>query len=98
MQSLKLNRDGDLVMRNGDLQLVDNKVELAQTIRTLLQTNKNEWFLNPEMGFEHSVVLGVKAIDQEELNSALQDVASQINEIDRIENIQVDQDRKTRKV
>lgn len=96
MESLKLDGAGDLVMGDGDIQLVDKTDELIQTFKTLLQTNKNEWFLNPEMGFDYSVINGVKVIDEEELTFALQDVADQMDEIDRIEDVQIEHDRSTR--
>lgn len=96
MESLKLDSSGDLVMKDGELQLVSNADELIQTFKTLLQTNKNEWFLNPEMGFDYSVINGVRVIDEEDLSFALQDVADQMDEIDRIEDIQIEYSRQTR--
>lgn len=97
MESLKLDGTGDIVMKDGELQLVNKIDELIQTFKTLLRTNKNEWFLNPEMGFDYSVINGVKVIDEEELTFALQDVADQMDEIDRIEDVQIEHNRQTRK-
>lgn len=97
MESLKLDVSGDLVMEGGELQIVSGDDEILQTFRGLLQTYKNEWFLDPDMGFDYSVVNGVKDIDEEALSNALEDVADQMEEIDRIENIQINHNRQTRK-
>lgn len=98
MQSLKLDKDGDLVMENNDLQIVKDKDELVQTFRTVLRTNKNEWFLNPELGFDYAVILGVKEIEEEALRLALQDAAEQMDEIYNIDEIEINFDRRNRKV
>jgi len=96
MESLLLDETGDLVMVDGDLQLTRDMDEVEQLLRTLLQTNKNEWFLNENEGFDYSVVNGVKQIDEDALYIALNDVAEQIDEIESIEDVEVEFNRRTR--
>lgn len=98
MESLKLDSGGDLVLENGELQVVGEKDELIQTFKILLQTNKNEWFLNPTMGFDYSVVLGAKEVNEEEIMVALHDVVDQMDEIDRFEELDIYFDRGKRKL
>lgn len=97
MESLKLDASGDLVMEGGELQTASGDDEVVQTFQGLWQTNKDEWFLDPDMGFDYSVVSGVKVIAEEALSDALQDLADQMEEIDRIEDIQINHNRQTRK-
>lgn len=95
MESLGLDLKGDLVM-DDDLSFIKNDQELQQTFKNLLKTNKGEWFLDPKMGFDFSVVVGVKKIDEIVLLNALQHVVDQMDEISHVENVGVDFDRKNR--
>lgn len=84
MKSLKIDQTGDLVVKNGDFFVVEDEDELSQTIKTLLQTNLNEWFLNPEEGLDYSVVF-TKKLDEEAIVFAIRECLSQLDEIDRAE-------------
>lgn len=98
MESLKLDGNGDLVMEDGDMQIIGGLDEVVQNYQVLMRTNLNEWFLNPELGFDFSVVNGVKKINDDDLKIALQNVADQLDEIDYIENVQYEFDRSNRSV
>lgn len=93
MESLLLDDNGDLVMIDGDMQLVNGEDEVVQTFRGLMRTNLDEWFLDPLMGFDYSVINGVKRIDEEVLHFSIQSVVDQMDELDRVENLQVTQAR-----
>lgn len=97
MESLKLTNLRDIEMRNGDIQLIDGKDEIIQTFSTLFKTAKNEWFLNTDLGFDYSLILGVKWIDEEELIEGINDVINQMEEIDEIISINIDHDRENRR-
>lgn len=96
MESLELDNTGDLVMENGSLQIINKLDEIIQCFYSLLRTNKNEWFLDPEAGFDYSIINDVKVIDEDDLAMGLQDIADQMDEIDRIEDINVEVDRRQR--
>ena len=95
MRSLLLSEDGDLVIQRGDLVEVEGIDEIAQRFRFILRTNKGEWFLNPDEGIDFRV-FWQKLPDEEEIRLALEDAASQVPEIDRIENIRIDFDHRNR--
>ncbi|PZD96405.1 DUF2634 domain-containing protein [Paenibacillus sambharensis] len=55
MVSLKL-QDGDLVMNNGELAIIDEQADVAQSLRIILGTRRGEWFLNPDFGIDSSIL------------------------------------------
>lgn len=95
MKALALTTDGDLLMEHGQLQEVDGVDEVVQRFRQIVRTNKGEWFLNPDEGIDYRV-FWQKLPDDEEIRLALEDAASQVPEIDRLENIKIDFDRRNR--
>lgn len=95
MRSLLLSEDGDLVIERGDLAEVEGVDEIVQRFRFILRTNKGEWFLNPNEGIDYRA-FWQKLPDDEEIRLALEDAASQVPEIDRLENIKIDFDRRNR--
>lgn len=57
MKDLLVDKTGDLVLKNGDLQLVKDKDLTIQKVKLTLSTNKGEWFLNEEQGIDFRVIL-----------------------------------------
>ena len=96
-RALRLDREGDLVMERGQLQEIEGLDELVQRFRQLFRTNKGEWFLSPEEGLDRSVLFQ-KIPDEEEIRLALEDVAEQIEEIERIQDIEIDFERSRREL
>ena len=76
-------KDGDLLIESGNIQMAHGTELTKQTIKTVLGTQKGEWFLNWEEGIDHNTLLGKKryasqnsAIDNQylnEINSLKQD-------------------------
>lgn len=58
MKGFALNEQGDLVIENGEIQMVHGTELKAQTIKTVLGTQKGEWFPNWEEGIDHNEILG----------------------------------------
>ena len=58
MKSFKLDSNGDVVIKNGNIAMVDGAELTAQTVRTLLGTNKGEWFGNLDEGISFKNILG----------------------------------------
>jgi hypothetical protein len=78
--------DGDLVFENGDVVMVEGDEELAQSLRTVFQTRKEEWFLNSEHGLDRSPLL-VKKFDEVLAADAIAEATVQEERVQRIENI-----------
>ena len=60
MQGLMLDEHGDVVIQNGVVQMVHGSEVTRQTIKTVLGTQKGEWFLNWDEGINHDNILGKK--------------------------------------
>jgi phage baseplate assembly protein W len=78
--------EGDLVFENGDIVMVDEDEELIQSVQTILQTNKGEWFLNTDFGLDRSQLLA-KRFDEALATDAIAEAIAQEERIQRIENI-----------
>ena len=64
MIGLKL-RDGDLVITNNEIELVEGNELKRQTIQSVLSTNKGEWFFDTEEGIAFQNILGERRSAQE---------------------------------
>lgn len=92
-------------MVGGDLQidgqnnitLIYGDDELVQSIQETLSTNTGEWFLNEEYGLRRYEILGQKYNHDDAINW-ISEAIFQHEEVDRIEKIELDFDRKTRKI
>ena len=78
--------DGDLVFENGDVVMVEGDEELAQSLQTVFQTNKGEWFLNENHGLDRSPFL-TKKFDEAMATDAIAEATVQEERVQRIENI-----------
>lgn len=85
MKSLLLI-NGDIVVSNDDLQLVNGVEEIKQCVEVALGTNKGEWFLNHDIGLTFDRVLG-KATDEQIRSEVSLTIGQEIriNTIDRLE-------------
>ena len=60
MKGFALTDNNDVAIQNNEIQMI-NGVELTQqTIKTVLQTDKGEWFLNENEGIDFNAILGKK--------------------------------------
>lgn len=71
MKSFALDEAGDLCLKNGDIEMNDGAALLRQTARTLLGTNRGEWFLDEDEGLDFGLVLG-KAVPEGRLRDEVQ--------------------------
>ena len=99
METLRLDETGDVIFDGaGELLLIDDIDEVAQSVRMALSTRLGEWFLNPaEHGFEYST-LETKQPDPEEIRLAVIETVSQEERIREVTDIQIEFDRVRRKV
>lgn len=78
--------NGDLVFENGDVVMVEGDEELAQSLQTIFQTRKEEWFLNENHGLDRSPFL-TKKFDEVLATDAIAEAAAQEERIQRVENV-----------
>lgn len=97
MQSLKLDDTGDLVILDGELQLVTGPEEIAQCCKLALGTAKGEWFLDPEIGIDFTRITG-KGVTADEVRSEITDGILQEPRVQEVEDVQVSFDPVNRTV
>lgn len=94
MKNLLL-KDGDFLLSKGDVLLVDGDAELAQTLRTELETAKGEWFLDVDMGLDREPFES-KPTNEEAIRTALIDVITSHPQIESVETIDLALNKSTR--
>lgn len=62
MKGFALNEQGDVIIQNGEIQMVYGANLTAQTVRSVLSTQKGEWFLDSNEGINLNNILGKKAV------------------------------------
>jgi hypothetical protein len=87
--------NGDLVIENGDLVMLDGATELAQCCQLVLSTNKGEWFLNPALGIDFSRLRG-KGVTAEAIQEQIRSGLRQESRIKTIDSISVSLDTSVR--
>ncbi|KHD86379.1 hypothetical protein NG54_03445 [Heyndrickxia ginsengihumi] len=72
--------DGDIVIENGDVVMVEDDEELAQSLRIVLGTRKGEFALEPDHGLTFDNILGKQANEFE----ARDDIIEALSQDDRV--------------
>lgn len=57
MTGFKLDKFGDVVMDKGSITMVSDDELIQQKCKTILGTNKKEWFLNEDEGIDFKNIL-----------------------------------------
>ena len=70
---------GDIVIQKNKIVMISDKALKAQTIRTVLNTNKKEWFLNTDEGITFSNIL-VKNPDYDAIKAEVVGALNQVDE------------------
>lgn len=94
MKAFKVSSNGDLIIENGNLVMIDGNEELRQSIERILTTNKNEWFLDIEFGLDYQAIQG-KGKSKESIKLAISEAIyqdSRIKSVD-IKDIEIDRNR-----
>lgn len=97
MKGFALNSNGDVIIENNKIKMVDGAELIRQTVLTVLGTNKNEWFLNIDEGIDFSNLLGKKKDDEIIRNEIIQGL-QQVDSSFVLETFNCDFDRKNRKL
>jgi hypothetical protein len=96
MKGFLVDERGDIVIVNGSIALVENIDLKAQTLRTVMGTNKGEWFLNDEEGIDFSYMLG-KGITEDMQLAQCKDACNQVDESLTVVDFRRTLDKTTRK-
>lgn len=81
MKGFKLDQNGDVVMQNGDIELVQDIELIAQTVRHVIGTKLGEWFKDENEGIDFYVILTKNPnyeLIQDTINTAVQLVAGNL--------------------
>ena len=52
MKGFALDNNGDVIIEKNKIKMIDGVDLINQTVKTVLGTNKTEWFLNVDEGIE----------------------------------------------
>lgn len=96
MRGFLLDEKGDIVIENGSIALVENEHLKAQTLRTVMGTNKGEWFLNDEEGIDFNFMLG-KGITEDMQLAQCKDACNQVDTSLTVVDFHREVDKATRK-
>lgn len=89
-------KDGDLVITNHEIEQTEDKELKAQTIQSVLSTNKGEWLFDEDEGIEFDKILGQKTIDENVIRSEIEQGIEQVDESMTIEEFECEYDKETR--
>ena len=98
MKGFALNERGDVLIENGVVQMVHGDDLTKQTIKTVLDTQKGEWFLNWDEGINHNEILGKRSVEDDVIKAEMQDGVSQVDENLVVSDLETDFDSRTRKL
>lgn len=79
MQGFALDSSGDVVVQKNKIVMISDKALTLQTVRTVIGTNKGEWFLNTDEGINFDNMLG-KNPDYDAIKGEVAQGLSQVNE------------------
>lgn len=82
---LKIDDDGDFVVENGDLVIIEDQDVVAQSLRILFQTVQGEWYLDTTVGIDYLGVIFKKGVPRSAIEAHLR---SKILEIEHVKNIE----------
>lgn len=95
MFGFRLDENGDLLVEDGVIRTISGDGLTAQTVQTLLGTNKGEWFLNGDEGLRFRTMLG-KNVTEDMIQAQIEDGLRQVDESLHLEKFRADFDRRGR--
>ena len=82
MKTFQLDQYGDVVIKNGEIQMVKDMDLIVQTLKQVLNTNLGEWFGDEEEGIDYHVIFTKNPnyeLMEDTINTAIQSVADGLN-------------------
>lgn len=95
MKGFKLDGKGDVVIRNGDIELVHGNELLRQTVQQVTGTNKGEWAMNADEGIDFHKVLA-KEQDEDVIRAELEQAARLVDDTLSVKSFSVSQEIQNR--
>lgn len=95
MQGFKLDSNGDIMLENGKISIVSGTDLMAQTLKTVIGTNKGEWFMNDDEGIDFDSVIG-KGITEDMQRAEIIDACGQVDQNLQLTEFSSETDKKTR--
>lgn len=97
MKGFALDSNGDLLIENNRIQMINGNELVRQTVERVLHTNKGEWFLNLDEGITFSNILG-KQKSEEIIRNEIEEGLSQVDSSFFIETFNFNLDSVNRKL
>lgn len=97
MKGFALDSNGDVIIENNRIKMIDGNELIRQKVQTVIGTNKGEWFLNIDEGIDFNNLLGKKKDDEIIRNEIIQGL-QQVDSSFVLETFNCDFDRKNRKL
>lgn len=95
-QNFSVDDTGDIQIVDDNILLVTGRDVFVQAFRQILQTRKGEYFLNSTEGLDFSYFLGVKNPDLDDMQDAIIEAASQIEDFIQFIELDFDFNQQTR--
>lgn len=97
MNGFELDENGDVLIQNNQIQMINGDDLLRQTVKSVIGTNKGEWFLNEDEGITFENIKG-KYIDEDIIKDEIEQGLSQIDESFSITEFSYEIDSNNRKL
>ena len=81
--------NGDIDIIGNDLALVGGQEEMRQNVENRLSVNKNEWFLNLDLGLSYKDISG-KGVTDSDIEYWIRECVLQDERIREVRNIRID--------
>ena len=65
MKGFALDNNGDVIIEKNKIKMIDGVDLINQTVKTVLGTNKTEWFLNIDEGIDFNSIKDDPKIEEE---------------------------------
>lgn len=96
MTGFALDANGDISIKNNQIQMINGSELTKQTIQTVIGTNKGEWCLNEDEGITFGNILGKHMPDNEVVKTEIEQGLLQVDDFN-ITEFSADFDSNTRK-
>lgn len=96
MSDVKLDTDGDVLIENGDLVLVDGLAAIGQHVAMRLRSYKGEWFLDQNAGVPYFQEILAKGTPAARIRSILQRIILETDKVVSVDSMELDYDASAR--
>ncbi len=90
--------NGDLLLRDGDLMLIDNAERVAQQILITLRFWFGEWFLDTTKGVPYLEYILVKNPNVNHIQQILTEAIVSVSGVQRVTSMEIEFDRQNRRL